>query len=88
MSQPEKKNVVKLTHMVNGDGTARDLWPVVPTREECTAAGMPSDYATYTMLERVWPALSVEEKEAMGFTRRDRALVIERLITLRKEPQK
>ena len=80
LSEPK----VRQSHMLNLDGTARDLWPTVPTRDECVAVGFPTLYADYTALERLWPALNVEEKEALGFTRAARAMQIERLIASRK----
>lgn len=57
----------------------RDLWPTPPTREECVAAHFPTDFKGLALLTSVWPALTIEQKEFLGFKRGPRAQEIERL---------
>ena len=66
--------------LVEPDGSERDLWPDVPTREECVKAGYPTTFHEFSELEALWSALTIEEKEALGFRRVDRAMRIGRLI--------
>lgn len=73
--------------MDNEDGTARDFWPETPTIEQCVEVGFPTDYGAQQLLAQVWAALTIPEKERMGFTRRHRVLQIERLLVITQKKE-
>lgn len=78
MAKPEKARVeIKLD---DADGKPRDLWPEPPTLEEVVQLGVPQAYDFHKRLLALWPALTIEEKEFLGFRRDVRAAQIERLI--------
>lgn len=71
--------VFRKSILVDENGYQRDLWPTPPTREECVAAKFPTTFQSLALLASVWPALTIEQKEFLGFKRGPRAVEIERL---------